>query len=64
MTRIQLIRRVLYVVPVVGTVVFGTVQAFASPTPREEVACTTDYQCNLFCGEPGGVCRSRVCICK
>lgn len=64
MTRIQLARRVLYVVPMVGAVVFGTAQAFASPTPREALACTTDKQCSLSCGAPGGICRSGVCICK
>ncbi|HST63176.1 MAG TPA: hypothetical protein VLK84_30985 [Longimicrobium sp.] len=64
MTRIQLIKRVLYVVPVVGSVVFGTAQAFASSTPREALACTTDKQCSLSCGSPGGICRSGVCICK
>jgi hypothetical protein len=64
MTRIQSIKRVLYVVPVVGAVVFGTAQAFASPAPREELACTTDKQCSLSCGAPGGICRSGICLCK
>lgn len=65
MTRIQLLKRVLYVAPVLGAVAFGTAQAFASPTTlREEAACTPK-QCLLQCGAAGGVCSSNgFCICR
>lgn len=65
MTRIQQIKRVLYVVPVLGAVVFGTAQAFASPAVlRDEAACTPK-QCLLQCGPAGGVCSSNgYCICR
>jgi hypothetical protein len=63
MTRIRLIKRVLYVVPVLGAMVFGTAQAFASSSaPREELACSRG--CRLECGPSGGVCStSGYCIC-
>jgi hypothetical protein len=64
MTRIRLIKRVLYVAPVIGAMVFGTTQVFASSAPREALACTPK-QCLLYCGPAGGVCSSSgVCICR
>jgi hypothetical protein len=64
MSRIRLIKRVLYVVPVIGAMVFGTAQAFASSTaPREERACSKG--CFLECGPAGGVCSYYgVCVCR
>lgn len=63
MTRNRLVKRVLYVVPVLGAMVFGTAQAFASTAPREVLACSKG--CFLECGPAGGVCSSYgVCICR
>jgi hypothetical protein len=66
MTRIRLIERVLYVVPVIGAMAFGAAQAFASSTPPAEKAgayCTTS-QCYTYCGGPGtGACVAGRCIC-
>ena len=65
MTRTQLIKRVLYVVPMVGAMAFGTAQAFASSAPSREkaYACTTS-QCYDYCGGPGtGACVAGRCIC-
>lgn len=62
MTRIRLIKRVLYVLPVLGAMAFGTSQAFASAAPREELACSK--WCFTECGPAGGVCSSSgYCIC-
>jgi hypothetical protein len=66
MTPIRRINRVLYVIPVIGALAFGTAQAFASSTPPQEKAgayCTTT-QCNNYCGGPGtGACVTGRCIC-
>lgn len=63
MTRIRLLKRVLYVVPVLGAMAFGTAQAFASSAPREALACSKG--CFLECGTAGGVCSSYgTCICR
>lgn len=62
MTRIKMIKRVLYVVPVLGAVAFGTAQAFAAPVSREERACSK--RCWTECGPAGGVCTSAgYCVC-
>jgi hypothetical protein len=62
MTRIRLLKRALYVVPVLGAVVFGTAQAVAAPAPKEELACSR--RCWTECGPSGGVCSSSgYCIC-
>jgi hypothetical protein len=65
MTRTRLLKRVLFAAPVMGAMVFGAAQAFASSTaPREALACT-QKQCNFYCGGAGGVCStSGVCICR
>lgn len=64
MTRIQLLKRALYVVPLAGAMVFGTTQAFASAAPREAAACIP-RECNFYCGGAGGVCSYYgVCICR
>ncbi|HEU4880604.1 MAG TPA: hypothetical protein VFT45_00125 [Longimicrobium sp.] len=64
MTRIRLLKRALYVVPVIGAMAFGTTQVFASSTAQEARACTPK-QCLLTCGPAGGVCSSSgVCICR
>ena len=63
MTRNRLLKRVLYVVPVIGAMVFGTTQVFASATPREALACSK--LCLKECGAAGGICSSSgVCICR
>jgi hypothetical protein len=63
MTRTRLLKRVLYVVPVLGAMAFGTTQVFASATPREALACSKG--CFLECGPAGGVCSAYgVCICR
>lgn len=58
------IKRVLYVVPVLGAMVFGATQVFASPAaPREARACSKG--CFLECGPAGGVCSAYgVCVCR
>jgi hypothetical protein len=64
MTRTRLLKRALYVVPVIGAMVFGSAQVFASTAPRQELACTPK-QCILYCGAAGGVCSSAgYCICR
>jgi hypothetical protein len=65
MTRTRLLKRALYVVPVVGAMAFGTTQVFASTAaPAEQRACTPK-QCFLQCGGAGGVCSSNgFCICR
>ena len=64
MTRIRLLTRVLCAVPLVGAMVFGTAQAFASPAPREATACIP-RECNFYCGGAGGVCSYYgQCICR
>lgn len=62
MTRTPLLKRALYVLPLVGAMVFGTAQAFATPVSREELACSKG--CWTECGPVGGVCSSYgYCIC-
>jgi hypothetical protein len=64
MTRIRLLKRVLYVVPVIGAMVFGTTQVFASTAPREELACVP-RECYFSCGGAGGVCSYfGKCVCR
>ena len=59
------VKRVLYVVPVVGAMVFGATQAFASPASAQreaERACSK--RCWTECGPAGGVCNPYgVCVC-
>lgn len=59
------IKRVLYVVPVLGAMAFGATQAFASPTADQreaERACSK--RCWTECGPAGGVCNAYgVCVC-
>ncbi|HEX6037995.1 hypothetical protein [Longimicrobium sp.] len=57
------IKRVLYVVPVLGAMVFGATQVFASPVAQKEArACSKN--CWQECGPAGGVCnRYGVCVC-
>ena len=63
MTRIRLLKRALYVVPVIGAMGFGATQVFASAAPREALACSK--LCLKECGPAGGVCSSSgVCICR
>jgi hypothetical protein len=65
MTRIRLIQRALYVIPVIGAISFGTAQAFAAATPQGKAGayCTTT-QCYNYCGGPGtGACVTGRCIC-
>lgn len=65
MTRTRLIQRALYVVPLVGAMVFGATQVFASPTAAPgdaERACSK--RCWTECGPAGGVCNAYgVCVC-
>ncbi len=63
MARFRSFKRVLYVVPVIGAVVFGAVQAFAAPAvQREALACSMG--CLMECGGAGGVCSSYgYCVC-
>ncbi len=65
MTRIRQLKRVLYVVPVMGAIVFGATQVFASPASGQgesERACSK--RCWTECGPAGGVCnRYGVCVC-
>ncbi|HEU4880603.1 MAG TPA: hypothetical protein VFT45_00120 [Longimicrobium sp.] len=64
MIHIRLIRRVLYVVPVIGAMVFGTAQVFASTAPGKELACVP-RECYISCGGAGGVCSYYgKCICR
>lgn len=63
MTRTRLLKRALYVVPVIGAMVFGTAQAFASAAPREALACSKG--CFLECGPAGGICSTQgFCYCR
>ena len=63
MTRTRLLKRALYVVPVIGAMVFGTAQAFASAAPREALACSKG--CFVECGPVGGICSSSgFCYCR
>lgn len=64
MTRGGRIKRVLYVVPVLGAMLFGAAQAFASAAaPAEQRACSK--LCLKECGPAGGVCSAYgVCICR
>ena len=64
MTGIQSIKRVLYVVPVLGALAFGASQAFASPTqPQAERVCDR-WQCYEECGPTGGKCSTHgFCYC-
>lgn len=53
----QSIKRVLYVVPVLGALAFGATQAFASVTSQQsERACSV--RCYTECGRTGGFCTS------
>ncbi len=64
MPRTQLLKRALYVVPVVGAMVFGTTQVFASTTaPQTKLACSRG--CFVECGPVGGLCSSSgFCYCR
>lgn len=65
MTRISMLKRALYVVPVFGAIVFGATQVFASPASSQreaERACSK--RCWTECGPAGGVCNAYgVCVC-
>lgn len=64
MTRIRQIKRVLYVVPVFGAMVFGATQAFASSGAEREAERVCSKRCWTECGPAGGVCNSYgVCVC-
>lgn len=63
MIRSQFFKRALFVVPLAGSLAFGTAQAFASPASREALACSKG--CWVECGPAGGVCNSYgVCVCR
>jgi hypothetical protein len=65
MTRIRLLKRVLFAVPVMGAMVFGTAQAFASTATQQEARACTVRGCNFYCGGAGGVCSAfGVCVCR
>lgn len=61
----QTIKRVLYVVPVLGAMAFGASQAFASPAQAQAERACTRFQCVIECGPTGGVCKTggSYCIC-
>jgi hypothetical protein len=67
MARTQLIKRLVYAVPMLGAMAFGTAQAFASPAAASDAAGAwcNPVQCANSCGGPGqGGCDGfGVCIC-
>jgi hypothetical protein len=66
MTRsIQLVKRSLYAVTVLGVLAFGASQAFATTaSPANDAARSCDARsCNLYCAPTGGRCLNGQCQC-
>lgn len=62
MPRIHMLNRALYALAVVGSLAFGTTQAFAAATPEQNARYCDDRACRASCDGAGG-CSGGRCIC-
>jgi hypothetical protein len=62
MTCVRSMKRVLFALPVVGAILFGTSQVFAAPAPPKQEASCPEELCTRTCAGPWW-CDGLNCVC-